>query len=368
MKKIVALMLALVLIMSMTINASAYRMVNVDYDLKGATCTAMNSEYEDCYDYMMYITGDIDYARHLFGPLMGYLDDALGNPANYVEDYDATLMGIYMCHINFDPAAEIGEIAYTITPQIGGFNESTQYQLFLWNGIDAWEPVISAVRGNSIRVNVDSNGTETFALAVDKNSLGNEAAPAKSGNDIHLTGVNGTDDEGNTVLGYSMIYRFDEDVSFSRSLFNSLFTDDLYFTLLNSNNQDVDKDDLELMEKMDVIIPNIDTYAMPLTLTFEYDKVNPNSKIYVFHDKSTEEDSSPDWELIIPTVGSGTFTAEFNSLSPVVLYADATTLNGYVDDSTPLSPVTGDGDMNYIIFLGLIALASMGIVAKKYNR
>ena len=364
MKKIVALMLALIFMFSMTINASAYRLVNVDYDLKGATCTAMNSEYEDCYDYMMYITGDIDYLSHLFGPLMEYLDTALKDPRSYSGDYDVTLMGLYMCHINYDPTAEIGEIAYTITPQIGGFNESTQYQLFYWDGHSAWIPVESLVRGNSLRVNIDSNGTETFALAVNQDSLGDGAAPAKSGNEILLTGVSGTDGEGNSVLGYNMIYRFDEDVSYSRSLFNSLFTDDLYFTLLTSGNEDVDKDDLELMDKIDVIIPNLDTYTLPLTLTFDYDKVNSNSKVYVFHDKSTEEDSSPDWELIIPTVGNGSFTAEFDSLSPVVLYADATTLNGYV----PTSPVTGDGYMNYIIFLGLIALASMGIVAKKYNR
>ncbi|HKK95818.1 MAG TPA: LPXTG cell wall anchor domain-containing protein, partial [Anaerovoracaceae bacterium] len=210
-----------------------------------------------------------------------------------------------------------------------------------------------------------------FALLVDKDTLSEGAEPTQHGNQILVKNIEGKDGNDNPISGLGLIYRFEDDITEADLMFKTLFTDDLYYTLISLGNFDVNKDDLVILDKMDLIFVYKEMPVVPLTFTFEYDKVNENSQVYVFHKIRGEEELSTDWELITPTVGNGTFTAEFNSLSPVVLYADATTLNGYEEPvipeepSEPLSPVTGDSDMGYALLIGIIALAGMGIVVKK---
>ena len=365
MKKLITLAIALAMVLSMTITSSAYALMEVDYDLKGATGTAVDKDGEPCTDYFVYMSGDIELFSEIVEMYNTLLNDSLPNPMNSPDMESPTLMGIYMTHVEFDPTApEIGDVTYTITPQIGGFDENTTYQLFAWNRAGDWDPVESTIKGNSIEVTVETNGGDQFALLVDKDTLSEGADPAQHGNQVLLKDIYGHDGENNPIKGLGIIYRMEDDITEADLMFKTLFNDDLYYTLISAKDSDVNKDDLEILEKMDPIFITKSAPAVPLTFTFEYDKVNEGSKVFILHDKRQEEESDPDWELITPTVGNGRFTAEFNSLSPVVIYEDDTTLNCYV----PTSPVTGDGDMNYIIFLGLIALASMGIVAIRYNR
>ena len=369
MKKFITLAIALVMVLSMTITASAYAQVEFDYELKGATGTAVDKDGEPCIDYFIYMSGDIETFSEAFEAYYILLNDVLPNPMVSPDMESPTLMGAYTTHVEFDSTApEIGDVTYTITPQIAGFDENTTYQLFSWNRADDWDAVTSSVNGNSIEVTVETNGGDYFALLVDKDTLSQGEEPAQHGNQVLFMDINVNDGANNPIKGLGMIYRLEDDITEADLIFKTLFDNDLYYTMISSDDSGVNKDDLVILDKMNLLIFAKEYPVFPLTVTFEYDKVNENSKVYLLHDKRAEEEASPDWELIIPTVGNGTFIAEFSSFSPVVIYADATTLNGYVDNSTPLSPVTGDGDMNYIIFLGLIVLVSMGIVAKKINQ
>ena len=100
----------------------------------------------------------------------------------------------------------------------------------------------------------------------------------------------------------------------------------------------------------------------PVTITFDYPNVNENSKVYIFHLTSEIE-----WETIEATVSNGKVTATFNSLSPVMIYADSSTLGAPNSEGAPESPETGDGGYLYILVIGILMLGSLSLVLLKQD-
>ena len=363
MKKFTALVLALVLVMSMTITSSAIDVVNVDYDLKGASSIAVDENGTPCDIYFAYLTGNIVKFSEIVENYNSLLNSVLTDPTNYPEMTTPTLMGLYLTHMELDGFVS-KDVTYKITPQIAGFDENTVYQLFTWDRMTGWTGVRSSVNGSSIEVSISSKGNDQLALLVDKSTLSEGVEPVQQGNNIFIKEINGHDGDSNPVSALGLIYNIDFNIADITGMFTSLFVDDLYFNMISQRDPDANKDDLVMLEGMDILYVTKEAPVYPLTFNFEYDKVNENSVIYILHGNRSDSSDGYDWELIIPNVEDGALSVEFNSLSPVVIYADKTTLNGYVAP-TPLSPVTGDSDMGYALIIGLIALVSMGLVAKK---
>ena len=364
MKKLIVAILSLTILLSMTAIVSASSAQKIPVDLKGATCTMVDQNDQDIYDYMAYVTGEIKVAGNMMSiiDILGF--QLRASTSYYPGQTDPCTMGIY--ETNGSTPFATSTITYTFDPQIKGFDSGTRYQLLVYNGmenVEEWEVIDSNLVNNKIVATKEGNGAERFALIVDRDTLDpNGAEPVKAGNEVNCKTVIGKDPSNQDVglAVYTFILR--EEVGKIDGMFNGLFEQDLFFTLISGEDSDVQKDDLELMYKMQILPMGDPQY--PVTVTFNDSLFNSNSKIFILHDRNTEED---DWEVVANTPGEGFTVATFNSLSPVAIYADATTLNSRTNDNTPLSPVTGDSDLIYVLIIGLIALGSIGLVARKSN-
>ena len=97
--------------------------------------------------------------------------------------------------------------------------------------------------------------------------------------------------------------------------------------------------------------------AFPLTITFTMKGVTADSKVQILHYNGTA------WEKIPTTVGDGTVTGTFNSLSPVAFAVDKTTLAS----GTATSPKTSATAAAGVAVLGLAAAAgAFGLKKKEY--
>lgn len=92
---------------------------------------------------------------------------------------------------------------------------------------------------------------------------------------------------------------------------------------------------MEVVDAMDVSVP--EGTPMPVTITFDVPGVGPDTKVAVLHFNGSE------WEVVEATVGDGTITATFTSLSPVAFVVDKNTATGAVtSDGSSVSPKTGE--------------------------
>lgn len=360
MKKLIVALLSLTILLSMTAIVSATSAEEVPVDLKGATCTMIDQNDQDIYDYMIYVTGDVEVADNMM-PMIAVLGNQLrASSAYYPGQTDPCTMGLY--ETNGTTPVATSTITYTFTPQIKGFNSETKYQLLVYNSmenVEEWEVIESSLVNNKIVVTKEGNGAERFALVVDRDTLDpNGTEPARAGNEVNCSTIIGKDPSNQDVGLAVYAFIFEDEIGKVDGMFDGLFEQDLFFTLISGEDGDVQKDDLKMMYKMQVLTMGDPTF--PVTVTFTDASINEDSKVFILHDKGQEDD---EWELVPNTPGEGFTVATFTSLSPVVIYADATTLNG----STPLSPVTGDSDLIYVLIIGLIALVSIGLVARKSN-
>ena len=91
--------------------------------------------------------------------------------------------------------------------------------------------------------------------------------------------------------------------------------------------------------------------AYPVTVTFNVSGVKSTDKVVVLHKAASG------WEVVKATVGNGTVTATFNSLSPVAFVVDSTATN-------KKSPDTGNNVMPFV-FVALIASVGAAYAAKR---
>ena len=100
--------------------------------------------------------------------------------------------------------------------------------------------------------------------------------------------------------------------------------------------------------------------TFPLTITFAMKGVTASAKVQILHYTGSE------WEKISTTVGEGTVTGTFNSLSPVAFVVDKTTLSSTT--GTTASPATSATTVSAVAVLGLAAAATAFGLKKKAVR
>lgn len=93
----------------------------------------------------------------------------------------------------------------------------------------------------------------------------------------------------------------------------------------------------------------------PVTITFNVKGVTTSTKGYILHWTGTA------WEKIPTTIGEGTMTGTFNTLSPVAFVIDKTTLSS----GTATSPQTSASATAGAAVLGLTAVAGICGLKKK---
>ena len=98
----------------------------------------------------------------------------------------------------------------------------------------------------------------------------------------------------------------------------------------------------------------------PLTITFTMKGVTASTKVQILHYTGSE------WEKIPTTVGEGTVTGTFNSLSPVAFVVDKTTLSSATGTTT--SPATSATTVSAVAVLGLAAAVTAVGLKKKAAR
>lgn len=382
MKKLLTIVLATVLIMSMTIISTADTDKEATIDLKGATITASKSGI-DWESYFTYDTGDLD-AKPFVNPRgltrgVELRTVALKNQDNLEGMNDPSLMGLYEVMTDDTPDK------FTVAPHINGFDENTTFRLLRFDTDAApneWAiiaaPAYDSI-SNTIVVNVGMNNSENIALIVDKDTLTPTALePAKSGNEMNYSFLSGIDKNGAKVTAACLKFR---GVHESSDFFNTLLEDGLYYTMINRKDKSVEKANLELIDNMliEVLNASAEYPEYPVNLNITNNDFNKKSKIFVFHTNKPQEGEDPEWEIVTSTAGTDLVIAEFGSLSPVVIYADKTTLGELEEETTPgattpgattpESPVTGDGATGYALLIGLMALMGMVILGKKeYNK
>lgn len=109
-----------------------------------------------------------------------------------------------------------------------------------------------------------------------------------------------------------------------------------------------------------VTVPDGTQY--PVTISFEMKGVTANSKVQILH-YDVEKKA---WEKIDTTVGEGTVTGTFNSLSPVAFAVDKTTLSSGVGST---SPKTSASAVSVVAVVGLAAVVAVcGLKKKSYAK
>lgn len=95
--------------------------------------------------------------------------------------------------------------------------------------------------------------------------------------------------------------------------------------------------------------------VFPVTITFKMNGVTKDSVVQILHYNGSV------WEKIATTVGNGTVTGTFDSLSPVAFVVDKTTVGATT------SPTTSAAAVSSVAVLGLIAAAgAFGLKKKEY--
>ena len=100
--------------------------------------------------------------------------------------------------------------------------------------------------------------------------------------------------------------------------------------------------------------------SWPLEITFTMKGVTSSTKVQILHYTGSE------WEKIPTTVGEGTVTGTFNSLSPVAFVVDKTTLSSATGTTT--SPATSATTVSAVAVLGLAAVVTAFGLKKKAVR
>lgn len=122
------------------------------------------------------------------------------------------------------------------------------------------------------------------------------------------------------------------------------------------------EENVTLMDVKDVkVIGNV---KFPVTLTFSVKGVVPTTKGTILHYNGTA------WEVIDTTMGNGTMTGTFDSLSPVAFVVDKTTLaggstSGSQGSSDTTSPQT---EAAYPAAAGLLGLTGIAVIAALKKR
>lgn len=170
------------------------------------------------------------------------------------------------------------------------------------------------------------------------------AAPSPSGNTSNAT-ITATSDQGNVIV--SQNYKTEAEKKAAQDLAAAPID-----TLTSVVGADEAKD-MSLVSVMDVSIQG--TVTFPVTITFNVPGVTTSSKVVVLHYLNGQ------WHKENPTLGKGTVTVTFNSLSPVAIYVDKTTAaNAGNTTSNGKAPKTGEAPVMGVV-AAVAAMAALGM-------
>ena len=155
--------------------------------------------------------------------------------------------------------------------------------------------------------------------------------------------VSAVDADGNDV---EIVVDYIVDAASAGAAFVTIEQTDTAYNLVKATYPGIAPENVRMISLMDVYIKgDASLIKFPITLTFEVNSVESTTKAYVIH----FEDN--DWVILDSVAGDGTVSAEFDSLSPVSIFVDSSTLG--VTDET--APNTGDSMLIYVMIIGMVA-------------
>ena len=147
------------------------------------------------------------------------------------------------------------------------------------------------------------------------------------------------------------------DAAAAGAAFVTIEQTDLAYNLVKETYSDIAPENIRMISLMDVYIKgDASLVKFPVTLTFEVNSVESTTRAYVIHFQDNN------WVIMDSEVGDGTITTTFNSLSPVSIFVDVTTLGDATDEN---SPNTGDNMLSYIMILGTMAAMAFIMVYRR---
>lgn len=179
------------------------------------------------------------------------------------------------------------------------------------------------------------------------------AAPSPSGSDFVVGGIsNAVDADGNDVSGFLEVTELPDEYAEAAAQLRT--AEGLQAAMGVDYNENMIV--LDIVEAR--VVGDASQVKFPVTLTFQVNGVTASTRGTILHYTGNE------WEKIPTTMGEGTMTGTFDSLSPVAFVVDKTTLTGGT-----VSPKTSAQSAAAVALLGLLAAtAACGMKKRSMER
>lgn len=179
------------------------------------------------------------------------------------------------------------------------------------------------------------------------------AAPSPSGSDFVVGGIsNAVDADGNDVSGFLEVTELPDKYADAAAQIRT--AEGLQAAMGADYNENMIV--LDIVEAR--VVGDASQVKFPVTITFQVNGVTASTRGTILHYTGSE------WEKIPTTMGEGTMTGTFASLSPVAFVVDKTTLTGGT-----VSPKTSAQSAAAVALLGLLAAtAACGMKKRSMER
>lgn len=179
------------------------------------------------------------------------------------------------------------------------------------------------------------------------------AAPSPSGSDFVVGGIsNAVDADGNDVSGFLEVTELPDEYADAAAQIRT--AEGLQAAMGADYNENMIV--LDIVEAR--VVGDASQVKFPVTITFQVNGVTASTRGTILHYTGNE------WEKIPTTMGEGTMTGTFDSLSPVAFVVDKTTLTGGT-----VSPKTSAQSAAAVALLGLLAAtAACGMKKRSMER
>lgn len=179
------------------------------------------------------------------------------------------------------------------------------------------------------------------------------AAPSPSGSDFVVGGIsNAVDADGNDISGFLEVTELPDEYADAAAQIRT--AEGLQAAMGADYNENMIV--LDIVEAR--VVGDASQVKFPVTITFQVNGVTASTRGTILHYTGSE------WEKIPTTMGEGTMTGTFDSLSPVAFVVDKTTLTGGT-----VSPKTSAQSAAAVALLGLLAAtAACGMKKRSMER
>ncbi|MFR3530290.1 MAG: hypothetical protein ACLTTZ_07235 [Lachnospiraceae bacterium] len=179
------------------------------------------------------------------------------------------------------------------------------------------------------------------------------AAPSPSGSDFVVGGIsNAVDADGNDISGFLEVTELPDEYADAAAQIRT--AEGLQAAMGADYNENMIV--LDIVEAR--VVGDASQVKFPVTITFQVNGVTASTRGTILHYTGSE------WEKIPTTMGEGTMTGTFASLSPVAFVVDKTTLTGGT-----VSPKTSAQSAAAVALLGLLAAtAACGMKKRSMER